>query len=241
MTVVSICFLLFLKISDSFTGFFISVFLHFYFCVVVVLFTFYLVTNSFPIQVSKIFVYNRNVKGKRAFQIVFCSHGDNWFFFLPRGLPAWGPCPLCLQLHTITSQSWTPSTQQAAPLIFFPLQGNVHRSWMPWTLIASQSQSWRLLMHQRASLLRFTAEVRWEQCRRKQLPTSWKGWAWTQGSWFPAKIHFYLALAGCNQFFFLLLNFFILFLNLILQKKPTYSQEFTALCHCQAINITPGK
>lgn len=81
MTVVSICFLLFLKISDSFTGFFISVFLHFYFCVVVVLFTFYLVTNSFPIQVSKIFVYNRNVKGKRAFQIVFCSHGDNWFFF----------------------------------------------------------------------------------------------------------------------------------------------------------------
>lgn len=48
------------KISNSCLGFFISVFLNFYFCAFVVL-TFYLATNSFTKQGTKIFIYSRHL------------------------------------------------------------------------------------------------------------------------------------------------------------------------------------
>lgn len=73
MMMLSICFLLFLKISNSCLGFFISVFLNVYFCAFVVLLAFYLVTNSFTKQVTKIFIYSGN--------LCFAHTGTTDFFF----------------------------------------------------------------------------------------------------------------------------------------------------------------
>lgn len=76
----SICFLFFLKISNSCLDFFISVFLNAYFCTFVVLLTFYLVTNSFTKQITKIFIYDR--------KLCFANTRITDFFF---SLEVWWP------------------------------------------------------------------------------------------------------------------------------------------------------